>query len=67
MARRPSTFRHLCAAIKAAKAAGCEVAHIEVDPVSGKIVVMTIAGGVKEPTTDLDKWLAKHADSAERA
>jgi hypothetical protein len=47
-------------ALRAAKAAGLEVAKVEVDPISGKIVIMTIAGGTNEPTTDLDKWLARH-------
>jgi hypothetical protein len=63
MARRPSTFRQrdLTAAVKGAIAAGCAVASVEIDPVSGKIVIM-VAGAVKESTTDLDAWLARHAD-----
>jgi hypothetical protein len=41
MSRGPQTFRQrdLCAAIKAAKAAGCEVARIEVGK-DGRIVVI---------------------------
>ena len=62
MSRGPRAFRQgdLAAALKAAKAAGCEVARIEVDPITGKIVIMTLTGSDKEPTTDLDKWLARH-------
>jgi hypothetical protein len=41
MSRAPQTFRQrdLSAAIKAAKAAGCEVARVEVDK-SGRIIVV---------------------------
>jgi hypothetical protein len=41
MSRGPTTFRQrdMAAAIKAARAAGCEVARIEVDK-TGKIVVI---------------------------
>jgi hypothetical protein len=41
-------------------AAGMEVRSIEIDPSTGKIVIMTVAGSAKEPTADLDKWLAQH-------
>jgi hypothetical protein len=69
MSRGPVTFkqRDVTAALKAAKAAGLEVAKVEVDPITGRIVITTNAGGDKEPTTDLDRWLIKHADTAERA
>jgi len=62
MSRGPRAFRQvdLAAALKAAKAAGCEVARIEVDPITGKIVIMTLAGSAKEQVDDLDKWLARH-------
>jgi hypothetical protein len=61
MSRGPVRFRQrdMSAAIKAARAAGCEVARIEVDK-TGKITITTVAGTAKEPTTDLDKWLARH-------
>jgi hypothetical protein len=65
MARRRTTFfrqRDLTAAVKGALAAGCTVASVEINPVSGKIVVMLSTGAVKESTTDLDTWLAQHAD-----
>jgi hypothetical protein len=52
--------RDLAAALKAMAAAGIEVRAIEIDPITGKIVILTIAGSEREPTTDLDKWLAQH-------
>jgi predicted ribonuclease toxin of YeeF-YezG toxin-antitoxin module len=48
-------------ALRAAKAAGVEVTRIELDAVSGKIVITTGAAA-KEAVSDLDKWLAQHAD-----
>jgi hypothetical protein len=61
-ARRPSTFRQrdVAAALKAMAAAGIEVRSVEIDPITGKIVIMTVAGGAKEQVADLDKWLTKH-------
>jgi len=48
MSRGPRTFRQrdLAAAIKAAKAAGLEVARVEVDK-TGKIVVVTTKGAIE--------------------
>jgi hypothetical protein len=45
MSRGPQTFRQrdLCAAIKAAKAAGCEVARVEVGK-DGRIIVILANG-----------------------
>lgn len=42
MARGPCTFRQrdVTAAVKAVVAAGCEPARAEIDPVTGKIVVV---------------------------
>jgi hypothetical protein len=65
MTRRVSTFRQrdLCAAMKAAKAAGIDAFRIEIDRVTGKIVVIVMGGGMIEaPVNDLDKWLARHVD-----
>ncbi len=58
----PRTFRHrdLTATLKAMVKAGVDVRAVEIDPITGKIVILTIAGGDKEPTTDLDRWLAQH-------
>jgi hypothetical protein len=63
MARRPSTFRQrdLTAAVRGAIAAGCAVSRVEIDPVTGKIIVIMVAGAAKESTTDLDAWMAQHA------
>jgi hypothetical protein len=65
LSRRPTTFRQrdLCAAIKAARAAGLEVFRIEIDPTSGKMIVVVMGcGAPEEPKNDLDKWLATRAD-----
>ena len=67
MPRGPQTFRQrdLCCALKAAKAAGIESFRIEIDPISGRmIMIVTAAVAVDEWTDDLDKWLATHADKA---
>jgi hypothetical protein len=62
MSHGSQTFRQrdVTAALKAAKAAGLDVAKVEVDPITGRIVIVTSAGGDKEPATDLDRWLIKH-------
>jgi hypothetical protein len=56
--------RDLAAALKAMAAAGIEVRAVEIDPIASKIVILTIASSAKEPTNDLDKWLAQHARQA---
>jgi acetylornithine deacetylase/succinyl-diaminopimelate desuccinylase-like protein len=58
-----SKFRQsdLARALKAAIAAGLEVAAVEIDP-SGKIVIMTGAKEVASSANALDKWMAKDAD-----
>ena len=62
MSRGPQTFRQrdLTATLKAMVNAGVDVRAVEIDPITGKIVILTIAGSDREPTTDLDKWLARH-------
>jgi hypothetical protein len=62
MSRGHATFRQrdLCAAIKAAKAAGCDIARVEVDR-NGKIVVIIAGAANAEPTNELDQWLASRA------
>jgi hypothetical protein len=62
MSRGPLTVkqRDLACALRAMAAAGIEVRSVEIDPLTGKIVIMTVAGGASEPTADLDKWLARH-------
>jgi hypothetical protein len=63
MSRRPSTFRQrdVAAAIKAAKAAGCEVARIKVDKDGHITIELVTTGSSKEPAVPLDEWLATHA------
>jgi hypothetical protein len=60
-----SKFRQsdLTRALKAALAAGLEVAAVEIDP-TGKIVIMTGATELTVPKNALDKWMTKHADQA---
>jgi hypothetical protein len=50
MSRGPPTFRQrdVAAAVKAVKAAGCDVVRVEVDK-AGKIVVVTAKGAVVAP------------------
>jgi hypothetical protein len=62
MSRGTQTFKQidLTRALRAAKAAGIEVTRIELDAVSGKIVITTGAAA-KGAVCDLDKWLAQHA------
>jgi len=59
MSRGAATFRQrdLTAAVKGVVAAGCTVMRIEIDPLSGKIVLTVNAAAVTaSPATDLDKW-----------
>jgi hypothetical protein len=60
-----SKFRQsdLTRALKAAIAAGLEVAAVEIDP-TGKIVIMTGANEHAAPKNALDKWMTEHADQA---
>lgn len=55
MAHGPLTFRQrdVAAAIRAAKAAGCEVARIEIDR-AGKIVIITAQGD--QPQPERNEW-----------
>ena len=61
MSSRPSTFRHIVAVIKAARAAGYAINRVEIDPVTGRITIMIGAPGELKEASDLDKWLAQHA------
>jgi hypothetical protein len=62
VSRGPAAFkpRDLASALRAMTTAGIEVRSIELDPITGKIIIMTVASCAKEPATDLDKWLAEH-------
>ena len=62
MPRRPTTRqRDVAAVIKAARAAGCAINCVEIDPVTGRITIMIGAPGELKEASDLDKWLTQHA------
>ena len=59
----PRSFRQadITRALRAAKAAGLDIASYEIDPQTGRIVVTTQTGEtVTEPMNAVDTWLAKH-------
>jgi hypothetical protein len=64
MSNRPAAFRQadLTRALRAAKAAGINIARIEIDP-GGRIVIIAATGGPDTANVDnaLDTWLAKSA------
>jgi len=61
MARRPTVVKQieLTRTLRAFKAAGIEVASVEIDTTSGKIVIMTAAASRPQPGNPLDSWLTK--------
>jgi hypothetical protein len=61
--RGPSKFKKsdLTRATKAVLAAGVDIAGIEIEPVTGKITIMTSGSSDAEKTNDLDKWIAGSA------
>jgi hypothetical protein len=61
MARAPSTFRQqdVTKAVRAAKAAGVDIARIEIAR-DGRIVIITEAEAERQVSTPLDAWMAKH-------
>jgi hypothetical protein len=63
MPRRPTAFRQadVTRAVRAAKAAGIEVARVEIDPVSGKIVIVAGSPDTVNAGNCLDTWLANRA------
>jgi hypothetical protein len=66
MPRGTASFRQadVTRALRAARAAGLEVSGYEINPLTGKIIITTLtsAGERKAAETDLDKWIASHAD-----
>jgi hypothetical protein len=64
MARQTFKQHDLTRALRAARAAGLEVAGYEIDPATGKITITTKAAGEAPAGNDLDKWLARHACTA---
>jgi hypothetical protein len=64
MAKRPVAFRQadLKRALRAAKGAGLEVARVEIDPTTGRIVIITdVAARSVAELPALDQWMANHA------
>ena len=57
MSRGPATFRQrdLTAAVKAMRAAGCEVARVEIGK-DGKIIVVTGKAIVDGASDDTNEW-----------
>ena len=52
-------------AVKAARAAGLNIAKVEIDLATGKVAILTqsdLPGG--EDRTDLDRWITGHARKA---
>lgn len=60
MGRGPLSFKQadVHRAVKGAKAAGMELGRVEIDPASGRIVLVAV-GKAEEPRNDLDKWLER--------
>jgi hypothetical protein len=65
MARSRLTFkeRDVARLVKAAAGAGLQVRAVRVDPHTGVIEVVT-SEEVRQGSTPLDEWIAKHARSA---
>lgn len=61
--RRPCTFKKtdVTRAAKAVLAAGVDITHVEIEPVTGKITIATNSSSGAEKITDLDRWLAERA------
>jgi hypothetical protein len=61
--RRPCTFKktEVTRAAKAVLAAGVDITRVEIEPVTGKITIMTSSSSGAEQITDLDRWVAERA------
>jgi len=66
MARAPCTFRQqdLTRALKAARAAGIDVAWFEIEK-DGRIVLVMGKPSEARDRNELDEWITKHADQIE--
>jgi hypothetical protein len=60
MSKRVAPFRQadLQRALRGAKAAGLKVARVEIDPATGKIVIMSDAEAGQQPQSPLEQWKA---------
>jgi hypothetical protein len=61
--RRPSKFKKtdVTRAAKAVLAAGVDIIRVEIEPITGKIAIMTSSASGAEKITELDTWLAQDA------
>jgi hypothetical protein len=65
----PSCHANLCSfretdirrAVKAARSSGIDIGRLEIEPVTGKITIMTNSGSDAEKITDLDRWVTERA------
>ena len=64
MTRRRAVFRQtdVTRALRAARAAGLEVAGYEIDSATGKITITTVTGTAVPAIDEFAKWKASHAD-----
>ena len=62
MTKRVAPFRQadLQRALRGAKAAGLNVARVEIGPENGKIVIVTDVEARRLPENPLDQWKARH-------
>lgn len=59
--RVPFRQADLQRALRATKGAGLEVARVEVDAVTGKIIIITGTEAGQQTQSPLDQWMASHA------
>ena len=61
MSRRPCTFREtdVKRAVRAVRAAGIEIAGVEIEPGTGKITITTSGISGAEKINELDKWIVE--------
>jgi hypothetical protein len=63
--RKPFTQADVSRALKGAQSAGMKVTRFEIDPATGKIIVLSDEVAAAEPTNEFDAWKGKrHARPA---